>query len=44
MFLTDTSSGDNKTEEIFTEMTLQQFYMFYNEMQKAKASLEFFSY
>lgn len=31
----------NKTEDVFMELTLPQFYSFLHEMEKAKASLDF---
>ncbi|XP_013409245.1 COMM domain-containing protein 7-like [Lingula anatina] len=33
----------NKTENVYMELTLPQFYSFLHEMEKAKASLEYFS-
>mmetsp|Transcript_17512 Transcript_17512/g.24300 ORF Transcript_17512/g.24300 Transcript_17512/m.24300 type:complete len:201 (-) Transcript_17512:1717-2319(-) len=36
--------GNGKTEDVIMELSLQQFYEFYSEMQKAKANLEYFTY
>merc|ERR1711894_32709 len=33
----------NKTENVYMELSLSQFYSFLHEMEKAKASLEYFS-
>ena len=35
--------GNNTTEDVLLELTLPQFYEFLNEMQKAKANMEYFS-
>jgi hypothetical protein len=32
-----------KLEDVFTELSLAQFYELYNEMQKAKSNLEYFT-
>ncbi|XP_077862236.1 COMM domain-containing protein 7-like [Saccoglossus kowalevskii] len=33
----------NRTENVYMELTLPQFYSFLHEMEKAKSSLEYFS-
>jgi len=35
--------GNSTTEEVYMELTLQQFYQFLHEMQRAKSNLEFFT-
>ncbi|XP_064632931.1 COMM domain-containing protein 7-like [Lineus longissimus] len=37
------NKGSNKTENVYMELSLPQFYSFLHEMEKAKASLDFFS-
>eukprot|EP00731_Ephydatia_muelleri_P002388 Em0001g2388a len=32
-----------KTEDVFMELTLNQFYSFLHEMEKVKSSLDYFS-
>ena len=40
---TTDANNDNGTETVYMELTLPQFYDFLAEMEKARATIDFFS-